>query len=346
EFMQGVETVLVLEEPDACIELQVPNRSSVRGRLDGTVPVAGELTPEAVSAVLATVLGEAGYKVSLPQDDPELRAMIDSLPLPAHKPRLCPGCGHRSAFFALKREFGSQAIYPSDIGCYTLGINLGAVDTCVDMGASVSMATGFYHANMLVGDTRPIVATIGDSTFLHSGVEALIEAVHAGARFVLIIMDNHTTAMTGFQPTAASQVSTEAPAGRPVSIADLARACGVTFVEVADPYSQEAFRSILRAAHDHSQASDGGVAVVIADRPCVLWDPAPLREDSRPVSVTDGCDGCRYCLEAFGCPALVLRSDATRVDIDCTLCVDCGQCVHACPKGFIVLQETEPEGPG
>jgi len=165
-FMASLQAVVVLEEPDACIELQLPDRSCVRGRLDGTVPAAGELSPKAVSTVLAGVLTDAGYRVNPPPGDPELQALIESLPLPVRRPRMCPGCAHRSAFFALKCEFGSNAILPSDIGCYTLGVNLRAVDTCVDMGASVSMATGFYQANRLVGDTRPIIATIGDSTFL------------------------------------------------------------------------------------------------------------------------------------------------------------------------------------
>jgi indolepyruvate ferredoxin oxidoreductase alpha subunit len=322
-FMAGLQTVVVLEEPDACIELQLPDRSHVRGRLDGTVPAAGELSPEAVSAVLAQVLTDAGYETNPPPDD-----------------------RHRSAFFALKREFGSNAIFPSDIGCYTLGINLRAVDTCVDMGASVSMATGFYQANRLVGDTRPIVATVGDSTFLHSGLEPLINAVHTGARFVLIILDNHTTAMTGFQPTAASETlaGSEDTACK-VALADLVHACGVTFVKVADPYGYEAFRSILREAHAHCQAPEGGVAVVIADHPCVLDDPLPLRQNPTPVVITEECDGCRYCVEAFGCPALVLRPDKSRVDIDHKICVDCGQCIDACRQGFIVPQVMETARP-
>jgi len=340
QFMARLETVVVLEEPDACIELQLWDRRRVRGRLDGTVPAAGELAPETVWDILTGVLVQAGLSVAPPPDHRELQALIDSLPLPAARPRLCPGCAHRSAFFALKREFGHTAILPGDIGCYTLGINLRAVDTCVDMGASVSMANGFYQANRLIGDQRPIIATIGDSTFLHSGIAPLINAVHTGARFVLVILDNHTTAMTGFQPTAASPIQ----AGRQVSIADLVRGCGVTFVQVADPYDHTVFRSILRQAFHHSQAPQGGVAVVIADHPCALYDPLPLRQNPRPVTVATECDGCRYCLEAFECPALVLRTDRQQVDIDRRLCVACGQCIDACPKGFIVLQDVEKAG--
>lgn len=342
EFMANIKTVVVLEEPDACIELQIPERSRVRGRLDGTVPGAGELAPEVVADVLTGLLSEAGLEFNSRPDDPALQELINSLPLPVRRPRLCPGCAHRSTFFAMKSEFGRSAIYPGDIGCYTLGLNLRAVDTCVDMGASVSMAAGFYRANRLVGDTRPIVATIGDSTFLHSGVEPLINAVHTGARFVLIILDNHTTAMTGFQPTAASNISTNPyQPVREISIPELVRACGVTYVSEADPYDQAVFRRTLREAYDHSRALEGGVAVIIAERPCVLYDPLPIRQEPVPVLITSECDGCRYCLEAFECPALVLRPDKSRVDIDETLCVECGQCIDACHKGFIVPQVME-----
>lgn len=344
QFMAGLQAVVVLEEPDACIELQLPDRSHVRGRLNGSVPAAGELSPEAVSSVLAAALIDAGYQVNPPPDDPELQALIDSLPLPVHRPRLCPGCAHRSTFFALKCEFGSQTIFPSDIGCYTLGINLSAVDTCVDMGASVSMATGFYQANRLTGDTRPIIATIGDSTFLHSGLAPLINAVHTGARFVLIILDNHTTAMTGFQPTAASAILAEdSGTAHKIEIADLVYACGVNFAKVVDPYEHGAFRNALREAYDHSQSQEGSVAVVIAEHPCVLYDPSPLRQNPTSVMVTEECDGCGYCVKTFECPALVLRLGESRVGIDYRICVSCGQCIDACYRGCIVPNDGNRE---
>jgi indolepyruvate ferredoxin oxidoreductase alpha subunit len=271
-----------------------------------------------------------------PAEDEALTALVQSYKLAPRRPRLCPGCSHRSAFFTLKRTFGPNAIYPGDIGCYTLGTNLRAVDTCVDMGASVTMATGFYQAGRLTGDRRPIVASIGDSTFLHSGVVPLTNAVHTGARFILLILDNHTTAMTGAQPTAANDYTADGSQATRVSIEALARACGVQFVRVADPYDGQPFAALLREAQAFTQAPDGGVAVIIADRPCVLYDATPVKENPIPVVVTAECDGCRYCVEAFECPALMLRADRQRVDIDYSLCIDCGQCIDACYKGFIV----------
>ncbi|MCC7362207.1 MAG: hypothetical protein IT317_22170 [Anaerolineales bacterium] len=336
DFIAGCEHVLVIEEPDACIELQIPDRTRVSGRLDGALPAAGEYTPEVIAAGLTQALTRAGYAVALPAADEALAALVQSLKLAPRRPKLCPGCSHRSAFFTVKHTFGPNAIYPGDIGCYTLGTNLRAVDTCVDMGASITMATGFYHAAQLTGDQRPIIASIGDSTFLHSGLVPLINAVHTQARFILLILDNHTTAMTGAQPTAANDYTADGGQATRVSIADLVHGCGIRFVRSADPYDQEPFAALLREAEAYTREPAGGPAVIIADRPCILYDAEPVKANPVPVIITAECDGCRYCVEAFECPALVLSADRSRVDIDYAICVDCGQCIDACYKGFIV----------
>ena len=338
DFVAQFERVLVIEEPDACIELQIPDRTRVSGRLDGTVPNAGELSPEVVMSVLAEALDQMGVPVPPPPDDSALAGIVQSLKITPRRPRLCPGCSHRSAMFTMKQVFGPNAIYPGDIGCYSLGTNIRAIDTFVDMGAAVTMATGFYQAARFTGDKRPIVALIGDSTFLHSGIVPLINAVHTGARFVLLILDNHTTAMTGAQPTPANDYAADGGLAAKIPIINVAQACGVKFVRVADPYDHEPFATLLREAQAFTQAEEGGIAVIIADRPCVLYDRAPIEADPLPVIVTEQCDGCRYCVEAFECPALVLRPDKSRVDVDYRICVDCGQCIDACYKGFIVPQ--------
>jgi indolepyruvate ferredoxin oxidoreductase alpha subunit len=160
--------------------------------------------------------------------------------------------------------------------------------------------------------------------------------VHTGARFILLILDNHPTAMTGAQPTPANDFAADGSAANRVPIEGLVRACGVRFVHVGDPYEREPFEALLKEAQAHTQAADGGVAVIIADRPCVLYDEAPVTATPIPVIITDECDGCQYCTEAFECPALVLRPDKSRVDVNYSVCIDCGQCIDACHKGFIV----------
>jgi indolepyruvate ferredoxin oxidoreductase alpha subunit len=339
DFVARFDRVLVIEEPDACIELQIADRTRVGGRLDGSVPNAGELTPDAMAPLIAAELARAGLPsaaAAAPSEDLALAERVAALAMPPRPPTLCPGCSHRSAFFNLRTTFGPKAIYPGDIGCYTLGTNLRVVDTCVDMGASVTLAAGFHHANRITKDPRPIIATIGDSTFFHSGIVPLVNAVHTDARFILLILDNHTTAMTGAQPTPANSYGADGGPTIRVPIEALVRACGVRFVRVADPYERAPFEALLKEAHAFTQAEDGSVAVIIADRSCVLYDDAPVTAAPLPVVVTEECDGCRYCTEAFECPALVLAADKSRVDIDERVCIDCGQCIDACHKGFIV----------
>ena len=326
---------LVLEEPDTAIELQLPNRERVMGRLDGTVPSAGELTPEVIYRVLSDVLARLEIADLPPLAAPRLDELVVGLELPIRKPRLCPGCPHRSSFFALKQVFGPRAIYPSDIGCYTLGSNQRAVDTVLDMGAAINMASGFYHALQQTEKPPTVAATIGDSTFIHSGPSALINAVYTQARFVLVILDNETTAMTGFQPTAATGRLSDGSQGGRVPLPELVRGCGVRFVRIVDPYDQQAIQTTLKAARDFVEAEDGGVAVIIAQHACVLRDPDPVRVGLPTIS--DECDGCRYCLVTFECPALLHDEANARVVIDERLCVECGQCVHACYKGFITV---------
>ncbi len=336
DFIARCERVLVLEEPDAAIELQIPDRRNVMGRLDGTVPNAGELSPETLYPVFARVLMEAKLIDSAPPAlDPAWSEALKSVTLPVRPPRLCPGCGHRSAFYSIRRTFPG-AFFASDIGCYTLGTNLRAVDTCLDMGAAITVATGLYHAYQLDGKNQPIVATIGDSTFIHSGITGLANAVHTGARFVLVILDNGTTAMTGFQPTLDRNRLADGRDGARVAIPELVRACGVKFLQVSDPYYPDDFRKVLKEAGEFTESKGGGVAVVIAKRPCVLNDRSPIDSHPIKVDVTDQCDGCKYCLVAFECPALVMNSETNKVEIDRRICVDCGQCIDACYKGFIV----------
>jgi indolepyruvate ferredoxin oxidoreductase alpha subunit len=183
--------VLVFEETTGIIEMQIADRDRVRGKLSGAVPTVGELTPEVIGGLIGDFAGQP-----FPAASPPPAAA-------GRRPTLCAGCPHRASFFAIKKA-ARKAIYTSDIGCYTLGLNLGAVDTVLCMGAAISQAAGFYHAYKHEKKRPDIVATIGDSTFFHAGLPALVDAVNQGVRFVLVILDNRTTAMTGNQPTPSS----------------------------------------------------------------------------------------------------------------------------------------------
>jgi indolepyruvate ferredoxin oxidoreductase alpha subunit len=316
------EEILVLEETAGVVEMQFLDRMRVRGKATGAVPEVGELLPETVERIVARFAGTAagGEGEAAPAKG-------------GRRPTLCAGCPHRASFYAI-RKAAPGGIYPSDIGCYTLGLNLGVVDTVLCMGAAVSQAAGFYQAHRLAGKTVDIVATIGDSTFYHAGIPPLIDAVVQGARFVLVILDNSTTAMTGFQPTPGTG---SGASGQPTGVADmeaLVSACGVGFCKVGKPGRLEEFVPLLREALAYSR--EKGPAVVIAREPCVMDRsqasrlPAPVK-----VAITDDCTGCRHCVTRFECPALLYDEAGKRVVIDGILCTGCGVCLRVCPLGAI-----------
>lgn len=314
------ETILVIEETTGMIEMQLGDRRRVRGKLSRDVPGVGELSPETVERVLCDFARQT-CAVSAPPA------------VAGRRPTLCAGCPHRASYFAIKKA-APRAIYTSDIGCYTLGLNLGAVDTVLCMGAAISQAAGFYHAFKGQPKPRDVVATMGDSTFFHAGLPALVDAVAQGVHFVLVILDNRTTAMTGNQPTPESGRGACGEPLRKVDIEALVRGCGVDFIRVADPYQTDGLVAVLKEALAHSRQS--GPAVVISRRPCLIDKQATLdKAQGAPPIVSEDCDGCGYCVQQFECPAIVMAPDESRAAIDPVLCTGCGVCLHVCPKKAI-----------
>ncbi len=226
KFAQQHDKILVIEELAPVVEetvRQVAGCVPVFGKINGYAPYEGELSP----AVVALIMTKTGFLEKNPfaSQDPVQN-------LPSRPPILCAGCHHRAAFYAMKKVFGESAIYPSDIGCYTLGIQLGAVDTTICMGASITVGSGIAHS----GESRDIVCTIGDSTFLHTGIQGLMNAVYNGANMTVIILDNRITAMTGHQPNPNTGITATGVETPPVSLDAVCRSCGATFVETVDPY--------------------------------------------------------------------------------------------------------------
>ncbi|MDH4257283.1 MAG: indolepyruvate ferredoxin oxidoreductase subunit alpha [Candidatus Aminicenantes bacterium] len=335
DFIERHKRVLVMEETDSVIEYQIVDKSKVLGRLTGHIPLQGELTPDVIYDILARVLKEMGMADLEKSGDERLAKLIEDLNIDVRRPTLCAGCPERAAFFAIKKAL-PRAIYCSDIGCYTLGLNLKAVDTVLDMGAGITLASGFYHAYHQDENDVPIVATMGDSTFYHSGPASLLNAVYNKARFVLVIMDNEITAMTGMQPTPGSGITAEGSKGEKISLEELIKGCGVRWIKTIDPYDVENLIVLLKEARKYTQKRDGGIAVIIARHPCLIRYPDVCRENPVKVVITSDCDGCQYCLDYFECPALYLNEEEDRVEIDRNFCVDCGVCIHACPKGAII----------
>ena len=325
-IIDNYEDVLVIEETMGVIEMQLADRYRVKGKLSNTVPRVGELSPEKIEEIVSKFVGLKSEALTIKS-------------IPGRRPTLCPGCPHRASFFAIKKA-APRGIYTSDIGCYTLGLNLGAVDTVLCMGAAISQAAGFYHAYKNDEKRPDIVATIGDSTFFHAGVPALIDAVVQKVGFVLVILDNRTTAMTGNQPTPATGRGAGGETTETVDIESLVRGCGVKFIQKSNPYELKAFTALLKKAVKYSRQN--GPAVVISRYPCVLHRARQGDTGEYiPVEVSEDCDGCGYCIKHFECPALIYHDDkeGKHVSIDPILCTSCGVCLNVCPKGAFIKKQ-------
>ena len=329
-FVARHERVLVLEESYPVIEMQLMNRTHVRGRCDGTVPDAGELLPEVIAAILTKALGEEPPKGDIV---PNFSPVIEDLHLVSRKPMLCAGCPHRASFFSIRRAL-PNAINPSDIGCYTLGINQKGLDTSICMGGAVTVSSGFFLAHKVTGQTRPVVATIGDSTFFHMGVPGLLSAVYNRHAFVLCILDNSSTAMTGGQshPGLGGKPRKD-DSGVAVNLEQLVRGCGVSFVETLPAYDNAAGVDAVKRAWQHAETQQTP-AVLIFKHPCML-----LRQPQAVIPMTvdpEKCVGCRYCIDYFGCPGLRFDERTQKTSIDPLYCVSCGTCEPVCPHKAIV----------
>ena len=248
EFVKGLEEVWVLEEGEPFVE-EIARRysSRVKGKISGEISSTGELGPDVLAPYTpGWSTGQSSYKLSKP--------------LPLRPPVLCPGCPHSKLYDALK------AVQPTftagDIGCYTLGANppYQIVDTCLCMGAGISKAAGISKQGV-----RRVAAVIGDSTFIHSGIPALINAVYNKANILVLILDNSAIAMTGHQPTPLTGVTAKGEEGGKTSLEGLCKACGVNSIEVVDPFEVEKTEAILKEKLDAE-----GVNVVISRRPCVF----------------------------------------------------------------------------
>ena len=315
------EDILVIEETYPVIEMQLAMRGRIKGRLNGLVPPQGELVPDTLAECIQTFARIPGKKKP-------------SAPDKARRPTLCPGCPHRPAFYAIRQAL-PKGIYPSDIGCYTLGLNLGAVDTVLCMGAAISQAAGLYHAYQMKGEVPSICATIGDSTFYHAGIPALINAVHTGAKFILIILDNSTTAMTGNQPTPGLELLVDGRQGKAIAIEDIVRGSGVKSLKIMDPYQLEEMTQAIKEADQDIRSGIGGISVIISRHLCLLDPEAMKKQKSYRMEVTEDCIGCQTCIEDFECPAIIPDQESGLARIDQNICTGCGVCALVCAQGAI-----------
>jgi indolepyruvate ferredoxin oxidoreductase alpha subunit len=316
ELLKTVDAVIVFEELEPIVEEQVKIiaqesgiQVSVFGKSNGFTPQEGELD---VNAFLGTLGKVFDLKMEIGSSEP----VLELAPRP---PALCAGCSHRATFYSMRKVFGSEAIYPSDIGCYTLGIQSGTVETTLCMGSSISIASGIFHA----GEKRPICCSIGDSTFFHTGMNSLLNAVINKADITVTILDNRITAMTGHQPNPGVGFTATGESTVQVSLAELCRAMGAGFVSVVDPYNLEETQKAFKAAKEFK-----GTAVVIARQPCVISGKRAGIKQVPHIVDPEKCEGCKQCVK-FGCPAVEFDEE-NKCTVITALCSGCGVCAQIC----------------
>jgi indolepyruvate ferredoxin oxidoreductase alpha subunit len=319
DFIAVCDKILVLEELSPVIEEEIARNlgvsekgktTAVLGKLTGDVPVAGELTYEKIRDLVKDFLGIQS-EIATPSNGtpPET---------PMRAPVLCAGCPHRASFYAVKSAMkGENAVYCGDIGCYTLGNAkpLEVTDTCLCMGAGVTIAQGIKRAD----ESVKVFAFIGDSTFFASGLTGLANAVYNQADINIIILDNSTTAMTGGQPHPGTAQTLMNTTSKQIDIEAVVKALGADFVVTANPFDLGAAVATVKQA-----AACKGVSVVIFKSPCIN-----IKRKSKSFEIKD-CIDCGKCIREIGCPAII--KNGKLAEIDNALCYGCGLCAELCDR--------------
>ncbi len=327
EFAAQVDRLVVVEELDPFIEEQV--------RAWGLDVVGKDVFPRTGELTLGRVregARAAGFPVEEAEREP---ASVATLRIPQRPPALCPGCPHRSVYFNLRKL---KLLVSGDIGCYAIGVlpPFEEMDMLVSMGASIGMAHGAKQA----GCPDDIVATIGDSTFFHTGLPELASTIYNEGNTCTMILDNRTTAMTGGQNHPGTGVTLQGETTRQIDIEAVVRAMGVEDLWVVDAMDVEGVEHAIREA----VAVEGRPSVVLVNGECVF---VPGFE-RRPVAMVDEevCNGCGFCFRV-GCPAILKsdevdeRSERPKAEIDPLLCTGCTVCLQVCPRGAIYETESE-----
>jgi indolepyruvate ferredoxin oxidoreductase alpha subunit len=314
DFLRRHDEVFVVEELEPIVETEVRAIAQKEG-----IPVTiygKEFVPREFELNTTRVTNAFKKYKGLPEEIPK------EYTIPVRPPVLCPGCPHRATFYAMKRA-APKGVYPSDIGCYTLGVvpPVSAVDTCLCMGASIGFSCGLSKFI-----PEKVICSIGDSTFMHTGLPALVNAVYNQNKFVIVILDNETTAMTGHQPHPGTGVTGMGEKVPKVYPEKLAEAMGI-HTDVVDPHDVKTTVKVMKEAVKSNE-----LRVVVARRPCIFVDG----ERGTPYTVTDECTGCQVCINQLGCPAIDFEDGKAFIN---DLCIGCGVCAQICPAEAIQVVE-------
>jgi indolepyruvate ferredoxin oxidoreductase alpha subunit len=339
-FIKSVDKVLVVEELEPIVEQAVRALAQDKGisveigGKSGKIPKqtvdaappdsltrAFEYNPRLVREAIAKFFG-----LENPQSKPVSTAGVPQLP--PRPPNLCAGCPHRATYYAVKEVVGTDAIHPTDIGCYTLGLlpPISMADYLICMGSSVSSAGGLARAT-----GKKVVSFIGDSTFFHSGLTGLVNAVHNNHDFTLVILDNGTTAMTGHQPHPGVDTAALGDATTHIDIEAVVRGLGVQHVTTIKPFKTKASIEAIKEAVGYK-----GVSVVISQELCPLYARRVAPRTKKPFQVDKGkCRQHLDCIKKVACPAMYL-DDEGYARINTLQCIGCALCAQICPERAIL----------
>ena len=339
DFLHRHKRVVTVEELEPFLETHARRLAhlnnisvDILGKEQKYFPRVGEYSPRIVIEALCKIIN---CNTPINWEDIDKRA-ASIQELPPRPPLLCAGCPHRASYYAIRAATRGKAIYPSDIGCYTLSIAppLETADILFDMGSSITTACGLSEVT-----DQDVVATIGDSTFFASGLTGIVDAVYNQHRICLVVLDNRTTAMTGHQPHPGTGMTGMRKQVKPLDIEEVCRGLGVKYVKTVYPFESladlvaEVRKMVEWSRENHSPA------VLVSREPCALLTAAERRKsgESPPMYYVDSdmCTACKRCLNRLSCPAMYMDPETEKAVIDETLCNLCGTCVSVCPQGAI-----------
>jgi indolepyruvate ferredoxin oxidoreductase alpha subunit len=349
-YLFQAKKVLVVEEVDAFLETNLKELSvdlmprkapAFFGKASGHINPFGEINPDVVIHAIADIVKVKHVSRNVGHQKKSQKIMGESI-LP-REPQFCAGCPHRTTFWAIKdalRMDNRQGFVVGDIGCYSMALTstgFSQIKTVHAMGSGMGIASGLGKLNQF-GFKQPVLAVCGDSTFFHAVIPALINAIHSQSDFLLVVLDNAGTAMTGFQPHPGTDMNAMGTPSRPVDIEKLCQALGVKVV-VTDAYDvKETIQKLIDLLQD-----EGKPRVLISRRECAL---IRARREKRlykmhvnPDKCTGEACGCeRFCTRVFKCPGLIWDRHAKKAKIDEAVCSGCGVCVEICSQGAILRE--------
>jgi len=334
KFIKSCKKIIVVEELEPILENQIKQLAfdlsidiKIFGKSTGHFSRLYEYNPDIVMKALIKILNLKS-KVKT-EKNPKIK-------LPSRPPALCPGCPHRATYYAAKKAKPKGVVYPTDIGCYTLGRAkpLEMADLLLCMGSNAGTACG-----LSIATDQKIISFMGDSTFFHSGIPPIIDAVHHNHDVVITVLDNRTTAMTGHQPHPGTEYDGMGRPARMIKVEDVVKGLGVEHIEVVNPKTinktTDAFKRALKFK---------GPSVVVSKYPCILLENRDKQKAGKKIPIfsvdQEKCTACKTCINEFGCPAFYIGEDK-KIYIDEQQCNGCGVCLQVCPAKAIKLKKED-----